>query len=284
MNRLTQAVGRWLPRRWRNQLKSPARTLRWWRKSRQPDQDYSPVGAGCHFRCPPLAVEYAFQHQFNDPEQAVEFADFLELLRPLPAPLFFDLGAHFGLFSHVVLAKGGPSARAVAVDPSGTACSMIRHIAAINGWTDRLEVIQGAMGGTLGEVEMVDGGVMLAGYFMAAADQPAGDRVRVPRLTIDELVRRVGGRPDLIKIDIESFEQEVFDGAAATLTGASISLCLEVHNRYIRDAGKDPKVVLQKLSALGYTRWTMGTRTVSAEEILKPDLVRIVARRGDSVV
>jgi len=242
------------------------------------DCDYHPAGTQKSFRCPPLAIEHAFQHQFNDPAQALEFADFIELIQPLQAPLFFDLGAHFGLFTHVLLAGGGPRARAVAVDPSGVACSMVRRIAAANGWSERLEVIQGAIGGADGELEMVDGGVMLAGYFMAAADQPSGDRIRVPRLTIDELVRRVGRTPDLIKIDIESFELEVFDGAHRTLAGARIPLCLEIHNRYIRERGANPAEVLEKISALGYTRWTIRNRALSAAEILKPDLIRIVAR------
>lgn len=284
MNSLTRSVGRLLPRRLRNYVKSPLRTLQWWWLSCQPDQMYRPEGAGCSFRCPPLAIKHAFRHQFGDPEQAAEFAEFLELLRPITAPLFFDLGSHFGLFSHVVMARGGSNARAVAVDPSGAACSMVRRIAIANGWTNRLEVVQGAMGGTDGEVEMVDGGVMLAGYFMAAADQPPGDRIRVPRLTIDELVRRVGRLPDLIKIDIESFEIEVFDGAAKTLGGSQIPVCLEIHNRYIRERGADPAVVLQRLTALGYTRWTIGGRSAAAAEILRPELIRIVARRGDSAV
>lgn len=278
MSSLTRSLGRILPRGLRNQVKSPLRTLRWWRLSRQPDQEFRPTGAGCSFRCPPLAIEHAFRHQFEDPEQATEFAEFLELVRPLKAPLFFDLGTHFGLFSHVLLARCGPDARVVAVDPSGVACSMVRRIAAANGWTDRLEVVQAAMGGTLGEVEMVDGGVLLAGYFMAAADQPASDRIRVPRITIDELVRRAGRVPDLIKIDIESFELEVFDGAKKSLMGGRIPLCLEIHNRYIRERGGDPRDVLKKLTGLGYTRWTTGGKIITDTEILQPDLIRIVVR------
>jgi len=269
-----------LPRGLRNQVKSPVRSFRWWWLSRQPDREFHPDGANCSFRCPPLAIELAFRNQFADAAQAVEFADFLNLLRPMTSPLLFDLGAHFGLFSHVVMALGGPRARAIAVDPSGVACSMVRRIASTNGWTDRLEVLQAAVGGSVGEVEMVDGGVLLAGYFMAAADQPPSDRTRVPRLTIDELVRRAGRLPDLIKIDVESFELEVFDGAAKTLTGSGIPVCLEIHNQYIRERGSDPALVLDRLTALGYTDWTVGGRQVAAPEILKPDLIRIVARGG----
>ena len=281
MNPVFRHLGRLIPRNLRNWFKSPSRTLRWWILSRQPDVTYAVPGGDCSFRCPPLAVENAFRGQFEDPEQTVEFRDFLELIRPIRSPLFFDLGTHFGLFSHVVMARSGGEGRAIAVDPAGTACSMVRRIASLNGWTDRLTVIQAAMGGESGEVEMVDGGVLLAGYFMEAVDQPQGDRIRVPRVTIDELVHRIGCKPDLIKIDIEGFERDVFEGATETLTGASIPVCLEIHNRYIRDAGGDPAQLLEKLRQMGYTRWTAGGRTITAEEILVRDLIRIVIRRAE---
>ncbi len=278
MNSFVRRLGQRLPRRWRNHLKSPVRAVRWWWLARQPDRKYQPKGAECSFLCPPLAVEHAFRLQFADPEQAAEFTEFRELIRPLRTPLFFDLGCHFGLFSHVLLARSKSSGRVLAVDPSGTACAMVRHIAAANGWTDRLEVLQAAVGGRTGELEMVDGGVMLAGYFMAASDQPPGDRIRVPQFTIDDLTQRAGRKPDLIKIDIESFELEALDGAHATLSGGQIPLCLEIHNRYLRERNADPRQVLAKVTALGYRHWTCAGQPITAEAILARDLVRIVAR------
>ena len=279
MNNFVRRLGQKVPRRWRNYLKSPGKAVRWWWLARQPDRRYQPQNADSSFLCPPLAVEHAFRFQFLDAEQAAEFREFVDLLRPLKDPLFFDLGCHFGLFSHVMLALSKPAGRALAVDPSGTACAMVRHIAAANSWTSRLEVIQAAVGGKSGELEMVDGGVMLAGYFMAASDQPPGDRIRVPLVTIDDLTRRAGRKPDVVKIDIESFELEAFDGAPETLGGGEIPICLEMHNRYLRDRKADPRQVLAKIAALGYRHLTCGGQPISADAILARDLIRIVARK-----
>ncbi len=278
MNHLLRRIGRWVPRSLRNHLKAPQQSLRWWLSSRRPAITCSP-GYDWSFRAPELAVKSAFHLQTDDPPQAAEFAEFMALIKGFQDPLFFDIGCHFGIFSFAVVDRCGPGAQAVAIDPSSTACEMVRRISKLNGWTDRVEVLQMAMGDRIGDLEMVDGGVVCAGYFMLPGDQPKRDRVVVPQQTIDGLAHQRGRSPDLVKIDVEGFELEVLMGGRATLVSGDIPLCLEVHNHYLRERNVDPRSILRTLEEFGYRQLTCGGRAISPEDILIGDIVRVVARK-----
>ncbi len=278
MNPALRAVARLIPRNLRSHLKAPRQSLAWWRASKLPPVDYSP-GFGWSFRCPELAVKAAFHLQTDDPPQAAEFAEFMALASTFRNPLFLDIGCHFGIFSFAVVDRCGPGARAVAIDPSGSACAMARRIAELNGWTPRLEVLQAAAGDAPGQLEMIDGGVMCAGYFTLPADQPKADRVVVPQKTIDGLAADWGRKPDLVKIDVEGFEREVLVGGRETLGSGDIPVCLEIHNHYMRDRGVDPSSVTAELHRLGYRRFTCGGKGVDESEFQRGDIIRIVARK-----
>ena len=278
MNQVLRRIARLVPRSVRNHLKAPQQSLRWWWDSQRPPVTYSP-GFNWSFRCPELAVKSAFHLQTDDPPQAGEFAEFMALIKPLRDPLFFDIGCHFGIFSFAVMDHCGPASRAVAIDPSATATGMVKRIAKLNGWSSRIQVLQAAMGDRPGELEMVDGGVMCAGYYTLPSDQPKSDRIVVPQRTIDELTREGGRAPDLVKIDVEGFEPEVLVGGRETLGSGDIPLCLEVHNQYLRDRNVDPALVLTLLAELGYTQFTSAGRPIAAADINLGEIVRIVARK-----
>ncbi len=279
MNNLLRQLARLLPRRLRNVLRAPGRALRWWWQDRQSDVQFSP-GHGWSLRCPPRAVEGAFHLQLDDPPQVAEFSEFMEAISAFKNPFFIDIGCHYGLFSFALVDRCGPEAQAIAIDPSGSACAMVRRISAANGWVPRIQVQCAAAGDRVGELEMVDAGVMSAGYFVLPTDQPARDRVRVPVHTIDELVAKTGRIPELIKIDVESFEGEVLSGGENTLMSGNPLLFLEMHNRLMRDRGVDPAGVLALLRRFGYAQFACSGHKVGDAEILAPEIIRIVARKA----
>jgi FkbM family methyltransferase len=278
MNSALRAVARLIPRSLRNHLKSPRQSWAWWRASRRPPVQFSP-GFGLAFQCPELAVTAAFHLQQDDPEQAAEFAEFMTLATEFRDPLFFDIGCHFGIFSFAVVDRFGPGAKAIAIDPSNSACAMVRRIAEINGWTQRIDVLLAAAGEKTGELEMVDGGVQCAGYFMLPADQPKRDRIVVPQKTIDSLAAEYGRKPDIVKIDVEGFEREVLIGGRQTLEGGAIPICLEIHNHYMRDRGLDPACVTEELLRLGYRRFTCAGKSIDPSQFQRSGIIRIVARK-----
>lgn len=273
---VTAFLRRLVPRPVRNFLRAPGMAVRLWQRGR--DDAWSPR-PGWTLRCPRVAIDGAFHAQQDDPPQVAEFDEFLALIKDQRNPLFFDLGCHFGLFGFGIARFCGPDARVVAVDPSPVACAMVEHIRGANGWQAQIKVLRAAVGETVGELEMIDAGPQAAGYFVLPGDQPAGDRSRVPLLTIDELCAREGRAPDLVKIDVEGYELEVLRGGRRTLEGNRVLLFIELHNDLMRQRKVDPASVLELLQAMGYTEWQCAGKPVSRPDILGQEIIRVVGRK-----
>ncbi len=269
-----------VPRRLRNWLRSPRATLLWLRDHGAHAAGLDPVAQirpGWRLRCHPLALRTAYRAHLDDPDQVAELDAFIAACAP--DMVLFDIGAHFGLFSFAALHYGGPLARAVAVDPSPVAVRMTRLVARLNGVEDRVAVLGAAAGAEEGTLELVDGGVIAAGYYMPAdAAHPAGERTRVDEVTVDGLARRCGCTPTHLKIDVEGAEADVLRGARGTLTGATRPLVfLELHTAITRRGGGDPARPLRLLAECGYA--VEGLERPGAEgELLARDVVRVLAR------
>jgi hypothetical protein len=151
--RLQNFVREWIPRPVRNWLRSPSKALVWgWDAARfsagftralriPPD-----ISIICH----PHAFKVAYESQIIDPEQSAEFQSFLASCSG--TMFLFDIGAHFGVFS---LAAAHFGAKAVAVDPSPIATQMIAKQAALNGWTERIQIVRAAVNDTGGTLDML---------------------------------------------------------------------------------------------------------------------------------
>lgn len=276
---LKSLVRRVVPRALRNGLRAPGRTFTWWLNDLRSPVAFA-IRPGWSLKVPRNAVHAAYSAQINDPAQATEFDDFIGLLRQQPRVILFDVGCHFGIFSFAAAHFGGPTARAIAVDPSALAGNMVKRVAALNGFQPQVRFVQAAVGAAVGELEMVEAGVTAAGYVVLPQDHPASDRTRIPMTTLDHLVEQAGERPTVIKIDVESYEAEVLRGGERTLMGCPIPLSLEIHNRMARARGADPGAVLQLLDAFGYTKFVSGGRALTASEIATQDLVRLIAYKS----
>jgi FkbM family methyltransferase len=206
---------------------------------------------GWVIRSHPGADRFAYRAQADDPDQAAEFDRFVARCRP--GMRLFDLGAHFGLFSLAACHYGGPTARAVAVDPSPLAVRVTRFQARANGLADRLTVRRAAVGRTPGVTRLVAGGIESAGYYVPPADHPASERTAVEMVSIDSLVAELGWPPTHLKIDVEGAEADVLAGGVETLRTAGPEVFLELHTAIIRAAGGDPSEPLRLLAHCGYT-------------------------------
>lgn len=279
LTRLARAL---LPRSLRNWLRSPVATWRWLRDQASHLAGRDPVveiRPGWRLRCHPLALRTAYRAHLDDPEQVAELDGFIA--ECTPGMVLFDLGAHFGLFSLATVHYGGPGARALAVDPSPVAVRLTRLIAAMNGAADRITVVRAAAGDAEGAVELVDVGVLAAGYYVPAdAAHPAGERTRVNAVTVDGLAARHGMAPTHVKIDVEGAEAAALRGARATLTLAPAPLLfLELHNDLARRAAGDPAAPLRLLEEYGY-RVDGLEREGARAALLARGIARVVARPG----
>jgi FkbM family methyltransferase len=213
-----------------------------------------------------------------DPEQVAELDEFIRACRP--SMVLFDLGAHFGVFSLAAAHGGGPRAQIVAVEPSETACRVLRIQARLNDVT--VQVVHAAAGDRPGSTTMLPVGVIADGYFVAAdAEHPARETVRVPTVSIDSLADRLGVDPTHVKIDVEGAEEAVLRGGERTLGGdLAPVLFVELHNDLVRRRGGAPQATLEVLAKYGYHHFTEAGQAVSKNDLPSKPLVRVVARKG----
>ena len=153
-----------------------------------------------------------------------------------PGMTFFDVGANAGFYSLVAWKKIGPSGKCVSVDPDPDNCAHMQELKQINklvAW----EIVEEAMAGTPGILTFQtstggDSGGHLVNMETFPGDNPQGERFRkVKADTLDHLVARYG-KPDVIKVDIEGAEWEVFrDGARELLTTHRPIMLMELHGK-----------------------------------------------------
>jgi FkbM family methyltransferase len=154
-----------------------------------------------------------------------------------------DIGGAQGLFSAVFAAVTTGPARIVAVEPTDLYCRLHRETAANNGRTGlEWQLHQLALSNQVAETTL--GGDVLDGHFdqFAASfelDQP------LEVTTLDLLCERLKFVPELIKIDIDSFEHEVFLGSPTFLARHRPKLHLELHPADLHRRGKDPAEVME---------------------------------------
>lgn len=265
-----------VPRPVRNWLRSPSRSAIWlW------DAAAFSFGTtrtlqllpGWSLRCHPHFYKVIYREQASDPEQAAEFRNFARhCSRQM---LFFDIGAHFGIFSLAAAHFGG---RAVAVDPSPTATRMIATEAKLNGCAESIKILRAAVSDTNGQIGMLNSGVFSDGYFQFADARSRSDLTRTQAVTVDQMSLQYG-IPTHVKIDVEGHEAAVLRGAHSTLAEASPVLFLELHNEILTSEGSDPRVILDDLATLGYASLEVNGNSTVRENILSQTLVRIVAKK-----
>jgi FkbM family methyltransferase len=157
----------------------------------------------------------AFRHVFGG---AYDF----EL--PAQPRLILDLGANVG-YASVYLALRHPTARVIAVEPEPSNVVLLRrNVAAL----PRVDVVEGAAWPRSGRVSLQDPGKGQWGMRV----QADGETGNVRAVTIAELLERVDvDWIDLVKIDIEGSERELFSENTGWLERVGV-LVLELHDRF----------------------------------------------------
>lgn len=135
-----------------------------------------------------------------------------------------DAGAYTGL-STAYFAMWYPAAKIIAIEPDEANFQLQRNTAAFA----NVQAVGVALWVESGSVALADPGY---GPWGLQVDGPAGTSTQVPAITMDEVLRDYQlDTVDLLKVDIEGSEKELFD-AAGSWIGRVDAICLELHDRF----------------------------------------------------
>lgn len=148
-----------------------------------------------------------------------------------PPAVIVDAGANIGLAA-VAFANRFPDARIIAIEPeAGNFALLTRNTAAY----PNVVPVRAALWHTVTDLDLIDPGLGYWGFMTGAAGAadalPGVVRDRVPTTTIDRLLADYGlARIDILKIDIEGAEREVFMDTTSWLPRVD-ALIVELHER-----------------------------------------------------
>lgn len=202
------------------------------------------LSSGVGIVCPQhwLVVGIWRFHVFSRGGRA-EFLQFLKLAEGCTRLL--DLGASAGIFS-AFFAASRTHSEIVSVEPDQTCFDLLAETSEANkpaasSWRRERIVI----GDRNGSVRFSTTGL---GGNVASADQAGED---LPMETVAALCERLKFVPEIIKIDVESFEYEALTGSLDWLKKTRPRLSLELHWNLLLQRGKDPAAFLRLLESAG---------------------------------
>ncbi|WP_419827417.1 FkbM family methyltransferase [Sphingomonas sp.] len=169
-----------------------------------------------------------------------------------------DVGSNFGYFT-CLLARFCPEGKVIGVEADRHVYELVRDNIAINGFA-HAQAVHAAAGDSDGEVTLFRRHSRSGNTSIIAADRGFTDLLgeepaqpfTVRCVRIDDLADSIGGRVDLMKIDVEGSEPLAIAGAERTIAAnPGLSIVMEWSPGQIQGAGFDVGDFLRVLEAKG---------------------------------
>jgi FkbM family methyltransferase len=209
-----------------------------------------------------------------------EEAEKAEILRYMPVDgVFLDIGANIGLFS-LFIACRLREARVFAFEPHPTLSACLRRTCERSGIRN-LRCEAGALGASEGRFQLHLHSRNSGGHSLLPSqigDQERGSSVEVHVEALDAFVAREKlSRLDVIKIDVQGAEWDVFAGGAGSIERFKPVIIAELENDALAEPMGTVRSVLERFESLGYrfraigetSEMTLAQASASAAERLQ---------------
>jgi FkbM family methyltransferase len=183
-----------------------------------------------------------------------------------PGDVVWDVGANVGLYTEQFCQWVGKDGFVVAFEPGVEACESIRARIPDCAW---LQVENAALGetDTTGRLVIAEGSV--DNHVATDADAANGDVNSIPVAISrgDTVCRRLGRTPNVVKVDVEGFEEEVLLGMGEVLKSPELrNVLVEVHFLKLEMRGRAtaPVRIEKLLKSNGFaTKWVDASHLVA---------------------
>lgn len=163
-----------------------------------------------------------------------------------PGFVMYDVGANMGLYGALAAGMFAPR-RVHSFEPAPRTAAVAARIVERNSLP--VTVHQVALSDHVGTAELHISPVSDASNSLVAGFRDTDERIVVETVTLDEMVERTGDRPQILKIDVETHERAVLDGARSTIERHRPAIVVEVLRRRGHDHGDEINAFLD---GLGY--------------------------------
>lgn len=175
-----------------------------------------------------------------------------------PGDTFVDVGAFIGLYAIAATRHVGRSGRVVAFEPDPVNRRLLAQNVSLNALGATVEIVGNAVGSRGGQVA-------LAGHESEVQTSYVDDAAQetVPCVTLDAFIAE--GCLNVLKIDVEGFEQAVLEGAEALLMDTARrprAIFVEVHPFAWERTGTTSDSLLAVLARCGYKARTLDGQPV----------------------
>ena len=156
--------------------------------------------------------------------------------------LFADVGANVGAYT--VLASGLTGAKTVCFEPSPGTFRYLAQNVKLNDLSGKVVALNSAVGSKEGKLRLTEN---LGTENYVCPDRSGSDGIEVSVTTLDSTFP--DSAPDLVKIDVEGFETEVFAGAERALAQPSLRAMIVERGAVSSRYGYDEDALHQRIQA-----------------------------------
>lgn len=170
-----------------------------------------------------------------------------------PHDVVIDIGSNIGFVLMNMAERVGPEGRVYGFEPNLETFHKLQHNLSLNHFSN-ITVRQAAMGDVMGKAETYSVRSSNLGMNKIRLLSTEDSTASVPVLTLDHFCEKEEmTRVDMIKIDVEGYEQKVLEGSIETLRKFNPLLFIELSCENLREQNSTPGQILQILHSLGYS-------------------------------
>jgi len=209
------------------------------------------VTKAIHVFAPESITAYRCWHyhgvELNDSSE--EVVDFLELSAGRRA--LIDIGAQTGFISALFARSRLEDCHILSVEPDPRIVPMLERAVTLNGSENADWTVKAAA------ISDISGRMSLPAFnrvYENGGDTDPGAALsfEVPAMTLTELIAERDWQPDIIKMDVESFEYEILCSSLDAIERLRPALQLEVHWKMLAERNHNAGDFLEPLASLGY--------------------------------
>jgi FkbM family methyltransferase len=187
-------------------------------------------------------------HAIEEKESSLETMDFLELAKGRSA--LIDIGAQTGFMSALFArSRTGPT-QILSLEPDSQVHAVLERARELNSVAGtKWVILHEAVSDFDGTLSMPTSNWL---HESESGRSGSGKLIEVPSRTLTGLINSQGWVPDIMKIDVESFEYEILNTSMEIIAKLKPALQLEVHWEFLRNRGLNADRFLEPLADLGY--------------------------------